>query len=379
MGRALTLAVAVISHLALPLFPSAWAITAAHPAPRVSFTVPASSVAFSNPVLDGRHVIYGIAAPRFHRPVCVSCGQTPPFTNFRIHIYLRSYQRHSAAITLSQPRPLFVGPRGAQIALLSLARSWLVYETEALADQWHLFARNVVTGRVVLLDSPSAEGTPSRFLHGDSDGRTAVWQSWTRMHGQVISVIRSYTLATGRRQTLLSGGTGRDYFYGYPEVSGSRVILVREPGNGRTPQILSDGLTTHHRSFLTPPSQPNDEPAISGNIAAWVHGRLTVGHTHGLVLANLVTGRRVALRHSSAQLPRVVAGRYVIFAADYARADVQVYDARTGRRWTVAAGKSYGSEPGPILEASGDMVLFQMIKPCIENRCQRTFTLTSIG
>jgi hypothetical protein len=324
-------------------------------------------------------MLYGVAVPRFHRPVCVSCGQQP-FTNFHVQVYVRGYQRRPTSVTVSQPRLLFDGPRGAQIGLYSVSGGWLVYDTDAPQDRWQLFARNVVTGRAILLDSPQMEGQPSRFLHANSDGRTVVWQSWTRMHGQTVSVIRSYSLVTGRRQLLLSGGMGTDYFYGDPQIAGTHLIFVREPGSNQTSQLFLEDLATRHVRALTPRGQWNGEPFISGNIVAWMHGSLTVGHTHGLVVANLATGRRVALQHSSAQLPQVAAGRYVVFATDSPGASVQIYDAQTGQRQTIAAGKAPGFVPGPV-EAGGGAALFQETEPCAASNgvCPSHFTLISLG
>src|ERR1700737_2590193 len=87
---------------------------------RTSFSVPASNVAFSSPVLDDRHIVYGIATPRYHLPTCVSCGQ-PAFTDFRVHIYIRDYHQNASSIALSPARTLFIGSRGAQIILYALA------------------------------------------------------------------------------------------------------------------------------------------------------------------------------------------------------------------------------------------------------------------
>jgi hypothetical protein len=216
-------------------------------------------------------------------------------------VYVRDYRRRSTSITVSKSRLLFDGPRGTQVAAFALAGGWLVYDTDTPRDQWRLYARNVDTGRVILLDSPAMERLPSRFLHASTDGRTVVWQSWTRLHGRTISVIRSYTLATGRRRLLLTGGSGTDYFYGYPQISGNHVIIEKVPGSHAASQLFLENLATRHIRALTPPGRQNSEPSISGEIVVWVHDSLTLGHSHGLVVANLTTGRREALKRSSSQ------------------------------------------------------------------------------
>jgi hypothetical protein len=379
MLRSLSIWLALASPFLSLAIPAVSVDAATRSAPRGTFTTPISNVASNDPVLDDRHVVYGVAVPRFHHPVCVSCGQKP-FTNFRVQVYLRDYQRRSATVTVSRPRLLFDGPRGAQMRLDSLSGGWLVYDTYTPDDRWQLIARNVVNGRAILLDSPRMEGQPSRFLHAGSDGTTVVWQSWTTMHGHTVSVIRSYTLATGRRRLLLAGGTGADFFWGYPQIAGNRLVLVKEPGNRGMPQLFLEDLTTRHVRALTTRGPWNDEPFISRDIVVWRHGR----SSHGLVVANLATGRKVALKAWSAQLPRIVAGRYVLFATEYPRPRVQTYDALTGQRHTIAAGPdSRGLFPGSAVEAGGDAAVFQMIKPCgaTNSPClsQKRFTIIWLG
>lgn len=328
------------------------------------FTIPASNVASSGPVLDEHHVVYGVASPRMHPPTCVSCGDTP-FTNFHMQIYIRLFQTGFGGTVVSQPRLLFTGPRGAQVAFMSFHHGWLIFETYLLGDRWTLFARNVVSGRQILLDSPRQEGIPSRFLHAGSDGRTVVWASWTRLGGKTVSVIRSYSLVTGQRRLLVAGGTGQDYFYSSPEVSGDRLVYTREFPDA-TAQLFLEVMATGRTRTLTPLHQTNREAALSGNVLVWVHGSIAVGHSHGLVVLNLANGHRVALPHSPAQLPRIAVGRYVVFGTVDGRTSVQAYDMRTRQRRTLTAGRPLvgpGSSAGQV-EAGGHVVLYSLLTVC---------------
>ncbi|HLJ68499.1 MAG TPA: hypothetical protein VKX16_14185 [Chloroflexota bacterium] len=385
MPRAQWAGVMLVAYLAFQAHPVRSAHVSIPSGPHATFTIPRGNVAWSGPVLDDRHVVYGAAVPRFHRPVCVSCGR-PPFTKFDVRMYIRDYQRRSTSITVSEPRVLFDGPRGAQLVVYALVAGWLVYDSERPYDKWQLYTRNVDTGRAILLDSPKMEGLPSRFLGANTDGRTVVWQSWTRLRGRTMSVIRSFTLATGRRGLLLAGGSGIDYFDGDPEIAGNHLIFVREPGSNPGSQIFVKNLATGRVRALTPPGQSNFAPVISGNIVAWEHGSLTPGHAHGIVVANLATGRRVAVKRSSSQLPRVVGGRYVVFAPDYPtpypKGNVQVYDALTGRRRIIAVGPdAAGFVPNWTVEAGGDAALVEMDKPCSGSNgvCPTHFRLVPVG
>lgn len=375
---------ALASSLVPRVQPAIAVYAAANFAPRATFTIPGSNVASSGPVLDNRHVIYGFAAPRIHRHTCVNCYQMP-FTNFHVQIYIRDYQRRSTSITVSPQRLLFVGPRGAQIVLYSLSGGWLVYETYKQEAQWRLRARNVVTGRAILLDSSAMEGQYSRLFDAGSDGRTVVWQSSSQIFGPMRLGVRFYTFATGRRQFLPSPGTSSNYTYTSAQINGHRLILVKASRETSASQIVIENLTTHHIRVLTPPGQQNFEPYISGNIIVWVHGSISIGHTHGLVVANLATGRRVALKRSSSQLPRIAAGRYIVFATDYLtprlRNSVQVYDALSGQRRTFATDMVSGFSLGQAVEAGGDAALFRMTKQCsaANGVCPTRFTLISLG
>jgi hypothetical protein len=328
------------------------------------FSIPTSNVAASGPVLDERHVVYGVASPRMHAPTCVSCGDRP-FTGFHLQIFIRSFRSGGNAIVVSQPRVLFTGPRGAQVAFLSFHHNWLIYETYLPGDRWTLLARNVVSGRQILLDSPQREGAASPLAHAGSDGSTVVWQSWTRVVGKTVSVIRSYSVIIGQRRLLISGGTGEDSFYTSPEVSGDRLVFTREYPDG-TAQLFLASMTTGRVRALTPLHQINREAAIARNVLVWVHGDISLGHTHGLVVENLATGHRVALPHSSTQLPRIAAGRYVAFATVYRTTSVEVYDTRTHQRRTITArapAVGPGSSGGQV-EAGGHTVLYSLLASC---------------
>jgi len=281
----------------LPLkVPSTAASNAFFPLPRTVFSIPATNFVYAGPLLDEQHIVYGISAPRIQPRTCVSCGDAP-FSNFHMQIYVRTYHSGPDGITVSPPRVLFTGPLGAQVGLQAFHRGWLIYQTYLPGDRWALFARNVANGRQIALDSPRREGTPSRSFGADTDGSTVVWASWTIVKGKQVSVIRSFSLLSGKRHLLIAGGSGGDFSYGFPAVSGNRVVFVRQVPDG-TAQVFLDSVSTGQIRPLTPAHQSNGEPAISGVVVVWLHGRLTLGHTHGLVVANLATGRRRAIPHS---------------------------------------------------------------------------------
>ena len=350
------------------------------------FTVPASTVASASPVLDEHHVVYGVAWPRMyalphkHDPTCATCGGAQS-TAFHMQIYIRLFQSGFGGTVVSQPRLLFTGPRGAQVAFMAFHHSWLIYETYSPGDRWTLFARNVVSGRHILLDSPRQEGVSSRFVNAGSDGRTVVWQGWRGMGGKAVSAIRSYSLITGQRRLLISGGTGQDFLYSSPAVSGDRLVYERAFPDG-TAQLFLEIMATGRTRALTPLHQINGEAAISGNVVVWVHGSIALGHTHGLVVLNLANGHRLALSHSPAQLPRIAAGRYVVFGTVDERTSVQAYDTRTGQRRTLTAGRPLvgpGSSDGQV-ETGGHVVLYSLLTVCggASFPCPERFVLVAL-
>jgi hypothetical protein len=71
------------------------------------------------------------------------------------------------------------------------------------------------------------------------------------MGGTVVSTIRSYSLTTGQRRLLLSGGTGQDFLYGSPAVSGDRLVYERGLPDG-TAQLFLEIMATGRTRALTP-------------------------------------------------------------------------------------------------------------------------------
>lgn len=363
----------------LPLkVPSTAASNAFFPLPRTVFSIPATNFVYAGPLLDEQHIVYGISAPRIQPRTCVSCGDAP-FSNFHMQIYVRTYHSGPDGITVSPPRVLFTGPLGAQVGLQAFHRGWLIYQTYLPGDRWALFARNVANGRQIALDSPRREGTPSRSFGADTDGSTVVWASWTIVKGKQVSVIRSFSLLSGKRHLLIAGGSGGDFSYGFPAVSGNRVVFVRQVPDG-TAQVFLDSVSTGQIRPLTPAHQSNGEPAISGVVVVWLHGRLTLGHTHGLVVANLATGRRRAIPHSSAQLPRIAADRYVVFATDYGRTSVRVYDTRTHQSRTITGTTPPGQAYAGV-EAGGRAILYFDSNPCdyLNVACRARLALVALS
>jgi hypothetical protein len=255
-----------------------------------------------------------------------------------------------------------------------------------MRERWQLVARNIVTGRIIVLDSSQMEGQHSLFSHASSDGKTVVWQCSRQIEGPTSVGVWSYSLATGHLQLLPPGGTDAKYYYATPEIAGNHLITVKQSRNRPTSQLFVENLTSRHVRALTAPGQVNSRAFISGNIVVWVHGSMTLGHSHGLVIANLGSGRRVALKHSSSQLPRIATGRYVVFAPDYPTAhpkgSVRVYDVLTGQQRTIATGPDpSGFVPNWTVEAGGSAALVGMDKPCSSSNlvCPAYFTLISLN
>lgn len=335
-------------------------VTASLPTTNTTINLPAMNLPGGDVVVSDGVLAYTLPDPLTHAGMA-----NAPFTHFHTRIFVVSLRSTGTSLVASAPRLLLAGPPGDTMTMWSIAGGWLVYSQYSSSDPagpWVLVARHVATGRLVVLDTPAREGVPSLVAQAASDGRTVVWQSWTQVHRQATSVVRSYDLVTGQRQVLVEGGAPNSWFYAWPGVSGRWVVFEKEQPRVQPTrsQIMLADIATHQVRPLTDAAAANSEPSISGDIVTWKVGwRYENGQ--GVVIADLRTGMRHVLTAPNAEQPKVTAGRYVVFPLGNP-GRVQLYDARTGTRRTLAGPQPDGSQPGNIVVAGGHLVVFMLSK-----------------
>lgn len=330
---------------------------------RMFIPMPASNLPTSGEWVAGdSRLVYIVSDPLMGPPNDPNKGSY--FRDFRARFFLVNLSRGGRHLKGSKPYEFLTGPTGMTIGLGSVLGGWLVYEAYDSYNPrgpWRIIARNIVTGRQVLLDSRDREGIPSLTPPPRSDGRTAIWQSWTRVRGSVTSVIRTYNFATGQRRVLLLGGAPTTWAYTGVAISGRRVIVEKDSFARRRAQILLADLVTGRIRPLTNAAQSNSEPWIEGDTAVWKVGWL-FSNGRGITVLNVRTGFSRTIAGFNSEAPEIAAGRYVVFSSG-GRTRVKLYDIRTGSL-QVLAPRQDGYGVGNAVRAAGHVILYDEGKPC---------------
>lgn len=267
-------------------------------------------------------------------------------------------------MTASQPQPVYTGPRGVSIALGSALGDWLVYEEHDASDvggPWEIVARNVNTGKAIVLDSRRREGVPSLTPAPRSDGHTVAWQSWTRIDARTVSVIRTYDLQTGERRLIARGGSPTTWAYTGVSISGQRVVIEKDQYSRKRGQILLFDLRSGKMSALTGARQSNSEPWISGDLVVWKVG-WGFNNGRGIGVLNVRTNESRFVQAYRPDAPQTIANRYVVFSS-LGTGKIRLYDATRGSS-RVLAPTDDGYGVGEDVHAAGRIVLYDEGKPC---------------
>jgi len=317
--------------------------TAAAPA-TAAIPLPRSNVPAGSPAVSDTLVAYVLADPLVHVSTIATAGSWAGFRNRVFTVGLRATD--GGGLVAGTPHQIYEGPLGDIVQPCSSSGGWLVYNQypdRDAAGPWILAARNLATGRVVMLDTPAREGVPSLVTQAASDGHTVAWQSWTTLQGQVTSVIRTYDLATGQRRLLAQGGSPTTWSYDWPSVSGTNVVFEKQQLRRLSPhiQIFVASLATGDLRTLTGADGTNSEPSISGSLVAWKQGA-RFGEGHGVGYHDLRTGASGAFPASQTEEPLASAGRYIVYpSTPYAHAEswnTVLYDTRARTRTILATG-----------------------------------------
>ncbi len=351
----------LLSAFAAPLlFVGSGDVATATPIRAAIIALPAMNVPGGSVAMSDTQLAYTLPDPLLHVN-----NPNAPFTDFRNRVFLTQLHPAEARRAPLSPRLLFSGPRGAIVTLWSINDGWLVYSQYSGSDPaapWTLAARNVATGQALVLDTSAREGLPSLAAQAASDGRTVVWQSWTRAQGHPTSIIRSYDLASGQERIMAEGGSPSTWSYGWPGVSGRQAVFEKDTPERQTPraQVLLYNLDTGQTRSLTAAADSNSEPSISGNIVTWKQG-WRYGDGHGVTIYNLRTNARRSIAGVHIEQPQATANRYVVFPVDVP-ARVRLYDAQADTTMTLAGPQSDGYQPGNVVKAGGQAVGYGLNK-----------------
>jgi hypothetical protein len=313
-------------------------------------------------VASDSQLVYVLSDPSMGPPNDPNRGYT--FRNFHPQFFLATLGNKHGHFTSSKPRLLFTGAKGKTIGLGSILGGWLVYEEYDSSNPggpWKIFARNVATGRQVLVDSRDSEGVPSLTPPPRSDGHTIIWQTWTRLQGNVTSVVRTYNLVTGQRRLLAAGGSPKTWAYAGVVISGQQAVIEKDSFAQQHAQILLVNLITGQIRPLTGAGAANSEPWISGETVVWKVGwRFSNGR--GIMVSNLESGTQKLIAGFNTEAPEITAGRYLIFSGG-STTRVKLYDTQAGSL-QVLAPQNDGYGVGNVVRAADHVVLYDQGKPC---------------
>ena len=119
---------------------------------------------------------------------CSVC--TPPviFTKFRVKFYDAHLHVVDGRLVAAKPHVIFTESKGWNVSMYSDLNGWVVYdryhsyELDGGSD-WQLIARNIATGRRVIVDDPEIEGAAFNPQGARSDGRTVVFTAYAKRTG----------------------------------------------------------------------------------------------------------------------------------------------------------------------------------------------------
>lgn len=315
---------------------------------------------------DDARMLYVVDNPPTH-------PQNPPngpyFTDFYPQFFVVHLKTDLGHLSASPPSLSFTGHRGMGVGLGSLIGSWLIYEEYSAwynaAGPWTMFARNIDTGKQILLDSRDREGLPSVTPVARSDGRTVVWVSYARLRGMPRAIIRSYDLRTGQRSVVAESPDSDAMGYYAPTVSGRWVVFHKGTSPGGRSRIMLADLKTHALRSITPENSANSNPSVSANIVVWKRGFRGNG-SHYVIVADVRNGTRETLRVPGyVEDPHATAGRYVVFVERRSMYQnrIWLYDVFT-HKMTLLFTPHSGFATGDVLGASEHIVLYDRGREC---------------
>jgi hypothetical protein len=332
------------------------AMAASPRAPQATVSLPATNAPDFGWTADDGHLVYTLDNPLQFPPGALCACTVPPFADFNVRFFDLQLHATAGGLTASKPHLFFTARRGLHVELFSDVRGWVIYQAFPAAKQpdapgpWALVAHNLSTRKEVVLDSSDAEGIPSLGAVAASDGRSVAWSTSTR-GGQ--SVVRTYDLVTAKQRLVARGGSPTTWSYVSAQVSGHRVVFVREAHVYQ--QIMLADLQTAKMRALTSTTGWSSEPTVSGDVVAWKDG-LRFGTGKGVVIYNLRTGARQEVRSAGAETPRATAGRYILFTSNDPQTEgarqIHLYDVRTGANQMLFQ-PGQGWNTGTILRLGG--------------------------
>lgn len=162
-----------------------------------------------------------------------SCAAPPViFSKFHVRFYATHLRVANGRLVASTPTVIFSEAEGWNVSIYADLDGWVVYDRYHAYElnggsDWQLIARNIATGRRVVVDDPAIEGVAFNPQEARSDGRTVVFTAYAQRPGGAQPVVEAYDLATGKRTVVTEGDAFNHWSYFGPTVSGNEISVEK--------------------------------------------------------------------------------------------------------------------------------------------------------
>ena len=177
------------------------------------------------------------------------------------------------------------------IDVMTASQEWLPWETYyENGSGWQLFARNLTTGKEILVDRQ--EDTHYNSLRGPYtaiSGSQLVWSTIRKnATGEMKGTVMLIDLDKGDKKILVEDPS---YFYGYVGIDNGQVVWSKSQFSSNEVNVFLHDLKSGKTTQLTDDDR-SFQPQIRGDWVVWRHG---FGQIGPISILNLKTGERIRL------------------------------------------------------------------------------------
>jgi hypothetical protein len=196
------------------------------------------------------------------------------------------------------------GPQGTMTGM-DVSGEWLVWQTHSgWGVDWILYARNLITGEEILIDSAEQAGVPvPGGAYAAVSGDTLVWAALRKEGDDFVYYVKVYDLSL--HQTSIITSAIMPDTVGYVNIDGERMVWSRGSTAGEVNQanVFMYNLATQEYTQLSYDGR-SGQPRIQGDYVAWRQGFADMGP---IVIYNWKTDEGIKLSRPSewGEFPRL--------------------------------------------------------------------------
>jgi hypothetical protein len=213
-----------------------------------------------------------------------------------------------------------LGQKGV-VGTLAASQEWLSWDTHyENGSGWQLFARNLKTGKEILVDRQ--EDTNYNSLRGpytSISGSLLVWSTVRKnAAGEMKGTVMLIDLDKGVKRILIEDPS---YFFGFVGIDNGQVVWSKGQFDSDEVNVYLHDLKTGKTTQLTDDDR-SYQPQIRGDWVVWRHG---FGQIGPISILNLKSGERIRL-NTEGDFLRI--GDGLVLWWTYLKTNAYVYDLR---------------------------------------------------